>query len=222
MRFWDDQIRKSAAGIALGAVAAYLVAVGVAGAYHESEILAVLALFVLPPAVLFSIYRGSEKRFVFTVSSLVLAGIFFDLAPAIGISRAGLSLILMMIAASAIPLAVDLLVVDMGRQIHVGPTLARMAQLAFVLAVLPLAGVKLFHAHQEIVAEDEMLVAKLAGHLWAEGDSLVVDPLDRKRHTGRQPVTRFGSLVFRFAVRRFQNKLVVQQQELVRSIFSDR
>jgi hypothetical protein len=180
MRFWDDEIHKSFAGIGLGVVAAYLVAVGLAGAYRESEMFAVLALLLVPPAVLFSIYRGSEKRFVFCVSSLVLAGIFFDVAPAFGIPRSGLSLILMTIAAFVIPLAVDLVVVDMGRQIHVGPKLARMAQLAFVLAVLPLAGIKVFHAHQFIVADDAKLVAELAGHLWAEGDSLVVDPLDRK------------------------------------------
>jgi len=176
----DQQNDRSVAGIALGVVTAYVVAIALAGAYHESEILDVLALLALPPIVLFSIYGGSEKRFVFCVSSLLLAGVFFDLSPAIGVSRGGLSLVLMTIAATAIPLAIDLVVVDMGRQIHVGPSLARMAQLAFVIALVPLAGVKLYNAHQAIVAEDGKLVGELAGHLWAEGDTLVVDPLDRK------------------------------------------
>jgi hypothetical protein len=176
----EQKILKSVAGIALGVVTAYVAAVALAGAYQESEIVHVLALLVLPPVVLFSIYGGSEKRFVFCVSSLLLAGLFFDLSPAIGVSRAGLSLVLMTIAATAVPLAIDLVVVDMGRQIHVGPTLARMAQLAFVIALVPLAGVKLFNAHQAILAEDTKLVGELAGHLWAEGDTLVVDPLDRK------------------------------------------
>jgi hypothetical protein len=55
-----------------------------------------------------------------------------------------------------------------------------MAQIAFVVALLPLSGIKLFAAHQAIVAEDQKLVGELAGHLWAEGNTLVVDPLDRK------------------------------------------
>jgi len=175
----EQKFLKSVAGIALGIVTAYVVAVALAGAYQESEMVHVMALLALPPIVLFWIYGGSEKRFVFSVSSLLLAGLFFDLAPAIGVPRSGSSLVLMTIAAAAIPLAVDLIVVDLGRQIHVGP-LAQMAQLAFVIALVPVAGVKLFTAHQAIVAEDKKLVGELAGHLWAEGDTLVVDPIDRK------------------------------------------
>jgi hypothetical protein len=86
----------------------------------------------------------------------------------------------MTIAVTAAPLVVDLVVVDMGQQIHVAPTLARMAQFAFLIALLPLAGLKLVSAHQAIVEEDGRLVGELAGHLWAEGNTLVVDPLNRK------------------------------------------
>ena len=164
----------------LGVVTAYAVAVALGAAYRESEMLDVVALLSLPPAMLFSIYGGSEKRFVFCVSSLLLAASFFDLAPSLGIARSGISLVLMTIVATIVPLAVDLVAVDMGRRIHIESAPARIAQIAFVLAVLPLSGLKLFTAHQAIVAEDQKLVGELASHLWAEGDTLVVDPLDRK------------------------------------------
>jgi len=166
--------------MALGVVTAYAVAVALGAAYRESEILDVLALLSVPPVILFSIYGGSEKRFVFCVSSLLLAASFFDLAPSLDIARSGISLVLMTITATIIPLAVDLVAVDMGRRIHIESAAARMAQIAFVLTLLPLSGLKLFTAHQAIVAEDQKLVGELAGHLWAEGDTLVVDPMDRK------------------------------------------
>jgi hypothetical protein len=171
---------KPLAGIVLGMVTAYVVAMALGGAYQESEILSVLASLTLPPLVLFFIYQGSEKRFVFCVASLLLSGAFFDFGPALGIPRAGLTLVLGTIAAMAVPVILDLLVIDMGRQIRVAPALARMAQVAFLVAVVPLAGWKLTSAHATIVREDGRLVGQLATHLWAEGDTLVVDPLDRK------------------------------------------
>jgi len=175
-----DKRNKRFGGIALGIVTAYLVATALAAAYRESEVLDVLLSLILPPLVLFFVYRGSEKRFVFCVASLFLAGLCYDASPALGIPRAGLSLVLMTIGSTAAPLLVDLLVVDMGRQIHVGPLLPRMAQVAFLVTLIPLAGWKLMRAHETILKEDGRLVGELATRLWAEGNTLVVDPLDRK------------------------------------------
>jgi hypothetical protein len=175
-----DKRNKRFGGIALGIVTAYLVATALAAAYRESEVLDVLLSLILPPLVLLFVYRGSEKRFVFCVASLFLAGLCYDASPALGIPRAGLSLVLMTIGSTAAPLLVDLLVVDMGRQIHVGPLLARMAQVAFLVTLIPLAGWKLMRAHETILKEDGRLVGELATRLWAEGNTLVVDPLDRK------------------------------------------
>jgi hypothetical protein len=173
-------VGKPLAGVALGVVTAYVVGAALGGAYRESEIGGVLASLCLPPLVLFFVYRGSEKRFVFSVASLLLSGLFFDLAPALAVSRTGLSLVVTTIASVAFPLIVDLFVIDMGGRIRVAPSLARMAQVAFVIALFPLAGWKLAAAHATILKEDRRLVGELASHVWAEGDTLVVDPLDRK------------------------------------------
>jgi len=170
---------KSLAGVALGMLSAYVVAAALAGAYRDSEILDVLLSLALPPLVLFFVYQGSEKRFVFCVTSLLIAGTFFDLSPSLGIPRTGLGLVLMTIASMAGPVIVDLCFIDMGRQIHVG-TLARMTQIAFVLAFFPLAGWKLFTAHETILKEDRKLVGELAAHLSGHGNSLVLDKLDAK------------------------------------------
>ena len=182
MNSTEQNLARSTGGVALGVLTGYVVAVALGGAYRESEMLDVLLLLAVPPTALFFVYRGSEKRFVFCVSSLLLAGIFFDLSPLLGVSRAGLSLVLMTIAATVLPVIVDLVVVDMGRQIEVTPQLARMAQIAFVVAILPLAGLKLVTAHRDIVKEDGRLVGELAPHVWVEGDdTLVLDPIDRKK-----------------------------------------
>ncbi len=175
----SDKFSKPLAGLALGMLSAYVVASALAGAYRDSEILDVLLSLILPPLVLFFVYQGSEKRFVFCVASLLIAGTFFDLGPTFGIPRAGLSLALMTIASTAAPVIVDLCFIDMGRQIHVG-TLARMTQVAFLLALFPLAGWKLLNAHEKIKKEDQKLVGELAAHLSGRGNALVVDRLDAK------------------------------------------
>lgn len=174
-----ENIKKNPpAGMALGMIAAYVVATALAGAYRDSEILYVLISLALPPLVLFLVYQGSEKRFVFCVASLLISGLMFDLSPMVGVPRAGLSLVLMTIGSMAVPLIVDLLVIDTGRQIHVARPLARMAQVAFLLAVFPLAGWKLHTAHTAILMEDQRLVGELAAHITAQGNALVVDHLD--------------------------------------------
>ena len=166
--------------VVFGVVTAYLVATAAGAGYRESEMLDVLLSLTLPPLVLLFVYQGSEKQFVFCVASLFLAALCYDASPALGVSRAGLSLVLMTIGSMAAPLVVDLLVIDMGRQIHVAPLPARIAQVAFLVALIPLAGWKLMRAHETIVKEDSRLVGELATRLWAEGNTLVVDPLDRK------------------------------------------
>jgi hypothetical protein len=171
---------SGAAGVALGLVASYVVATALAGGYRESEILDVLVSLTLPPLVLFFVYQGSEKRFVFCVASLLIAGLGFDLSPMLGIPRAGLSLVLMTLGSMAAPLIVDLLAIDMGRRIRVVRPLAHMAQIAFVLAMMGLVPWKVLSAHHTILKEDERLAWELVGHVTAEGNALVFDKLDAK------------------------------------------
>ncbi len=177
-------------GVAFGIVTAYVVAVAIGGAFRESEMIDVLVSLALPPTVLYLVYRGSEKRFVFCVASLLAAGFCFGVSPALGIARAGLSLVLMTIGSMAIPVLIDLLAVDMGRRIHVARSLARIAQIAFLLALFPLVGWELWRAHATAVREDRRLVGELAAHLTAEGNSLVVDKLDAT--TGDRAVRRLA------------------------------
>jgi hypothetical protein len=169
---------KSLSAVAFGLVTAYVVAVAIGGAFRESEMLDVLVSLALPAVVLYLVYRGSEKRFVFCVASLLVSASCFGISPALGIPRAGLTLVLITIGSMAIPLLIDLLAVDMGRQIHVARPLGLTAQLAFLLALFPLVGWELWMAHATAVREDSRLVGELAAHLTAEGNSLVVDKLD--------------------------------------------
>lgn len=172
--------KKSALGVSFGLLSAYVAAIALAGAYRESEILYVLFGLLLPPVVLFFIYQGSEKRVVFCVASLLISGLLLGASPSFGLPRGGLSLVLMTIGSIAIPLVIDLLVIDMGRQIHVARPLALTAQLGFLLALFPLVGWKLVGAHATILNEDRRLVGELAGHITAQGNTLVVDHIDPK------------------------------------------
>jgi len=179
-----------ALALSFGVVTAYVVAAALGGAFRDSEIGDVLVSLVLPPTVLYLVYRGSQKRFVYCVASLLASGLCFGLSPSLGIPRAGLSLVLMVIGSTAIPVFVDLMAVDMGRQIHVAQPLGHLAQIAFLLALFPLVGWELWRAHETALREDRRLVGELAAHLTAEGDSLVVDKLDAK--TGDRAVRRLA------------------------------
>jgi hypothetical protein len=181
---------RTLAGIASGVLSAYVMAIAVAGAYRESEMLDVLVSLVLPPLVLFFVYRGSAKRFVFCVASALISGLLLDLSPALGVPRAGLSLVIMTLGAIGLPMVVDLLVIDMGRQIHVARPLAYTAQIAFLLAFSPLAAWKLSNAHATILKEDQRLVGELASRITARGNELVVDKIDAK--TGDRALRRLA------------------------------
>jgi hypothetical protein len=181
---------KPVLAITFGVVTAYVVAVALGGAFRDSEMLDVLVSLVLPPSVLYLVYQGSEKRFVYCVASLLASGLCFGVSPSLGIPRAGLSLVLMTIGSTAIPVLIDLLAVDMGHQIHVARPLGHMAQIAFLLTLFPLVGWELWRAHDTALREDRRLVGELAAHLTAEGDSLVVDKLDAK--TGDRALRRLA------------------------------
>ena len=94
---------KPVLAITFGVVTAYVVAVALGGAFRDSEMLDVLVSLVLPPSVLYLVYQGSEKRFVYCVASLLASGLCFGISPSLGIPRAGLSLVLMTIGSTAIP-----------------------------------------------------------------------------------------------------------------------
>ena len=171
---------KTLLGLAFGAVVAYVVAVAAAGAYREGEILDVLATLALPPFALSFVYKGSEKRAIFCLGSLLIAAALFDVSPALRISRTGLTLFLLTIGAIATPVFLDLILVDMGRQFRVDSPAVRLAQLAFMLALLPFSGWTLMGAHETILKEDQKLIGELASRITPEGNALVLDRLDPK------------------------------------------
>jgi hypothetical protein len=181
---------KPALAITFGVVTAYVAAVALGGAFRDSEMGDVLVSLALPPTMLYLVYQGSEKRFVYCVASLLVSGLCFGVSPSLGIPRAGLSLVLMTIGSMAMPVLVDLMAVDMGRQIQVARPLCHTAQIAFLLALFPLVGWELWRAHDTALREDRRLVGELAAHLTAEGDSLVVDKLDAK--TGDRALRRLA------------------------------
>lgn len=180
---------KRIVGALLGLAAAYAVAVAAATAYHQNDMGDALVSLGLPPLVLFLIYRGSEKQLVFGTVSLLVSGLLFDVAPSLGMPRAGLGLVFITIAAMALPVALDLSMIDMGRRIRIGRPLAVLAQVAFVVAVVPLAGWKLSEAHREILHEDWTLLESLASRITPEGNTLVVERLDpRTREMAQQRI----------------------------------
>jgi hypothetical protein len=179
MRPFPIRIRR-ASGVLFGVVVASAVAVAAAGAYREGEILHLLVSLALPPIVVLFVYGSSDKRGVFALGALMLAAILFDAAPYLDVPRSGLNLVLMTIGSMAAPMVLDLLFVDMGRQLRFDRRGSMFAEAAFAVALLPLAAWSLHHAHQKILKEDWTLIDAVAARITPEGDALVLDRLDRK------------------------------------------
>lgn len=165
-------------GSVFGIAAAYVVSLALAGAYSEGEILDVLLSLAIPPLVLFFVYEGSDKRAVFCLGSLMISATLFKLSPQFGVSHAGVNLVLITIASMALPVVLDLLFIDMGQRLEFDHASARLTQVAFLAALLPVAATMLIATHQTVLQEDVKLIGELASRLTPEGDTLVVDLLD--------------------------------------------
>lgn len=171
---------KLLVGSAFGGTVAYVVARALAGAYREGEIFDVLVALALPPFALFFVYKGSKKRLIYCLGSLLLAAVLFNLSAEMGIARARLTLFLSTMGAMAAPVLLDLVLVDMGQQLRLDPSATRLAQIAFFVSIFPFLGWTLKGAHETILREDRKLIGELASRITPEGDSLVVDRLDPK------------------------------------------
>jgi hypothetical protein len=177
-----ETMPKRLLGPVFGAVVAYAVSLALSGAYRDGRIIDVLLSLALPPLVLFFVYEGSDKRAVFCLLSLFLSAILFDASPLLGVNRAGVNLVLTTIGAMALPVAMDLLFIDMGKRLRVDRLSGRLTGLAFALMVLPLAAWMLLNAHRTILSEDAELIDELAARMTSDtdGNSLVMDRLSEK------------------------------------------
>jgi hypothetical protein len=165
-------------GIAIGTLAAAVVALALGAAYREGEIVTAIIPLALPPTVLFVVYSGSDKRSIFCFASMALGGVLASLASFGGVEQSGVSLLSITIAALVVPLAVDLGFVDRGKPLRFDPAMARASAAAFGVALLPAAAWALSQAHAAILREDALLVKALAARITPRGNALVVEPLD--------------------------------------------
>ncbi|MEA2626669.1 MAG: hypothetical protein QOD06_2714, partial [Candidatus Binatota bacterium] len=165
-------------GIAIGTLAAAVVALALGSAYREGEIVTAIIPLALPPTVLFVVYSGSDKRSNFCFAAMALGGVLAALASFGGVEQSGVSLLSITIAALVVPLAVDLGFVDRGKPLRFDPAMARASAAAFGVALLPAAAWALSQAHAAILREDALLVKALAARITPRGNALVVEPLD--------------------------------------------
>ncbi|MGH7804461.1 MAG: hypothetical protein ACREQJ_08935 [Candidatus Binatia bacterium] len=164
----------------VGGLTAYLVALTLGTAYREGELLEALIPLVLVPAAMFVLYEGTKKRTISCLAGLLLTAGILEATNELGFAWSGVIIVLSSAAAVALPLAVDLVSIDLGKRIRLDRPVATVMATVFAIALLPLSGWRLVTAHQRIVEEDGKLVDELASRIWPWKDSLIVYGLDPK------------------------------------------
>lgn len=171
---------ERALAVACGTGIAGLVALAVGTAYQEGESAAALAILAFPAAISIVIYRGTGKAPLSTVATIFVAAVLLNAALLAGVSSEGAVGVVMALIASTIPIAADLVSVDLGRRLRFDPRLSLAMSAAFALFLLPLGTWSVVAAHRTILVQDAALVTELASRITPEGNALVVDHLSPK------------------------------------------
>lgn len=186
MRLALGKTSQSIVSAALGLTAASAVAIALASAFREGDLFEALIPLLLAPSAMFVLYEGTAKRVVFAVVAVLIASCLLGAAEQLGLGGGGVAMVLISVAAVFIPLAVDLVTVDLGKQIRLDRRAINTSGVAFLVLVVPFCSWSLLSAHRTVVEEDTQLIGELAARISPEGDTLVVSHLDPKMRARAQ------------------------------------
>lgn len=186
MPFAIGKSLQSILSVTLGLAAASAVAIALASAFREGDLIEAMIPLVLAPVAMLILYEGTAKRVVFAVVSVLIAAGLLEAAEQLEFGTDAVGLVLISVAAVLIPLVVDLVSIDLGQQIRIDRQAINASGVAFLVLVLPLSSWSLLSAHSTVVREDAQLIGELASRIAPEGDTLVVSRLDPKMRARAQ------------------------------------
>jgi len=169
---------RTLAILAVSCLAAALISHDLASAYESNAMLSIAIELVLPALSSLLIYRSSAKSAIAVPLSVSITALAIGIFGIDRVCASALTGFLLVTAAVAIPIALDLALADMGWVLRHGVAYWRMASLGFAvtLPVLFLLGLpSMLRAARQ---SDAGLIRRLVRGTKAEGGSLVIEHLD--------------------------------------------
>jgi hypothetical protein len=166
--------------IGVGLLSAIVFSLTLAMIYREGTLLpGVLSLF-LPVVVLLCVYEDSGKRMLSSLVAVLVVSTAMLLCLALGEDVSLFVFSIVTLAGIAVPIGVDLVLLDTGTRVVVSSAVARSATIAFALFFVPLAASLVSSKHREVVQEDQALIREVAQHVQSRANALVFDQVNPK------------------------------------------
>lgn len=173
----------TSARVILGLLPAVLAAFTVRAIYQEGNLLSSGLALTLPLLLVLCIHGSVEKR-IFSVFAGLIAGSSLALAwMAATDDLSSFALLTIVLVTVLTPIALDLVLLDIGTRALVSVTTARSAAIVFAATFVPLAALLVYGEHRGIVQREEALLREVAQHVQVWENYLIfehVDPRHKK------------------------------------------
>src|SRR3954468_10252978 len=156
-----------ALGLALGSATAVCLALAGGVVYRDGDLGSVLALIGAPLALAL-VYDEAPKRRVVCLYAALLVSVFIVVSDRLRGGIDGTMVLAVAVVAIALPIAVDLILSDLGRHMTVNRGLGMTTVVSFTTLVLPLMALMLAQAHERARNEDEDLLQQVAHNIRRE------------------------------------------------------
>lgn len=203
-------------GIGVGLLTALTFSFTVAAIYREGNLLPSVLSFLFPVVALFGIYKDFGKWvlsalvavMVVSVATLLYLTLAEDVSPFVFLT--------VTLVGIAVPIGVDLVLLDAGTRIAVSSAVAHFAVIAFVLFLVPLTALLVRSKHREVVQEDQALIREVVQHLQPQKNAIVFDHINpkRKAQLKNRISVRAKGKTFQLANARFES---VSEERTVRT-----
>jgi len=202
-------------GIGVGLITALIFSITVAAIYQEGNLLPSVLSFFFPIVALLGIYKDFGKWVLSALVAVMMVSAATLLYLTLGEDVSPFVFLTVALVGIAVPIGVDLILVDTGTRIVVSSAVARSAVIAFVLCFVPLAGLLVNSKHREVVQEDQALIREVAQHVQPQENAIVFDHVNPKHKVQlkKRISVRAKGRTFQLANARFES---VSEERTVR------
>jgi hypothetical protein len=169
--------------IVLGLLPAVLAAFTVRGIYQEGNLLSSGLALAIPLLLLLGIHGSAEKRLLSAFAGLVAGSSLALLWMAGAGELTSFALLTIVLVTLLTPIALDLVLLDIGTRALVSMATARSAGIVFAATFIPLTALLVQREHQGIVQREEALLREVAQHVQVWENYLIFEHVDPRHKT---------------------------------------
>jgi membrane protein YdbS with pleckstrin-like domain len=202
-------------GMGVGLLSATVFSLTLATIYREGNLLPGVLSFLIPVVALLGIYQDPGKRVFSSLVAVIVVSVAVVLYLTLAEDNSSFVFFIAALLGIAVPIGIDLVLLDTGTRVMVGSAVSRSTAMVFVLFSIPLATLLVSSKHREIVQEDQALIREVAQHVQPGKNAIVFDqvnPKDKVKLRNRVSVRAKGK-TFQLANAKFES---VSEERTVR------